>query len=179
MVADGDGQELGRVLLLGVRLDLSIVVKTLGLLAVGNQASHVAAHLLNLANQTNEIVLNSAQEVRQRRLDLFHLLLDADDTLLELLADVGGARIILALGNQDLLSLDVALTLGLKLNVVVSRPLVDHLDVRELVAHDFVLDRALVAVARLVLDVAVDQRVLREHFAHEELLGQGKSLDNI
>ena len=45
--------------------------------------------------------------------------------------------------------------------------------------HDLVFDRALVSMARLILDVTVDQRVLREHFAHEEFLGQGEGLNNI
>ena len=44
-------------------------------------------------------------------------------------------------------------------------------------AHDLILDGALVAVARLVADVAVDQRVLGEHFAHQELLGKGERLN--
>ena len=52
-------------------------------------------------------MLDSLEEVSQRSLDLLHLLLNANDTLLELLSNVGCARVTLALGNQDLLSLDV------------------------------------------------------------------------
>ena len=42
--------------------------------------------------------------------------------------------------------------------------------------HNLVLDSALVAVPGLVADVAVDERVLREHFAHQELLAQGEGI---
>ena len=45
-----------------------------------------------------------------------------------------------------------------------------------LVAHYLVLDSALIPMLRLILDVLVDQGVLGEHLAHEELLRQGESL---
>lgn len=47
----------------------------------------------------------------------------------------------------------------------------------ELVAHDLILDGRLVAMLGLVLDLLVDQWVLGEDFSHEELLGEGESLD--
>ncbi len=46
-------------------------------------------------------------------------------------------------------------------------------------AHDFILDRALVAMLRLIFDVLVDKGVLGEDFAHEELFGQGKGLHGL
>ena len=76
-----------------------------------------------------------------------------------------------------MLSLDITDLLWLQLDVVVGRSLVDHLDVAELVAHDLVLDGALVAMARLILDLTVDEGVLGEDLVHQELLGQGKGLD--
>lgn len=122
-------------------------------------------------------MLDSLEEVSQRSLDLLHLLLNANNTLLELLSNVGCARVTLAFGNQDLLSLYVRDFLLLELNVVVGRPLVDHLNVRVLVAHDFILDGALVAMLGLVLDVLVDEGVLGEDLAHQELLREGKGLN--
>jgi len=95
----------------------------------------------------------------------------------ELLADVGRARVALVLRDEDLMRLDVAHFLLLQLDVVVSAALVDDFDMRVLVTHDLILDGALVAVSGLVSDVAVDKRVLREDFAHEELLGEGERLD--
>ena len=103
-------------------------------------------------------------------------MLDAYDTLLELLPDVGASRVILGLGDQDLLSLNVTHLFGLQVDAVVGRTLVDHLDVGLLVAHDLVLDRRLVSRLRVVFDVAVDCRVLREDLAHKELFGESKRL---
>ena len=133
--------------------------------------------MANLENEAVEVVLHGAQEVSERGLNLLHLLLDAHDSFLELLANVGRTRVVLALGDEHLLGLDVAHFFGLQLNVVVGRPLVDDLDVAEFVAHDLVLDGALVAMARLILDLSVDEGVLGEDLVHEELLGQGERLD--
>lgn len=96
-------------------------------------------------------------------------MLNANDTLLELLSNVGCARVTFAFGDQDLLSLDVRDFFLLELDVVVGRTLVDHLDVGVLVAHYFILDGALVAMLGLVLDVLVDEGVLGENLAHQEL----------
>ena len=122
-------------------------------------------------------MLDRVQEVGEGDLNLLHLLLNTDDALVELLPNVGRARVVLVLGHEHLVGLNVRHLLLLQLNVVVGGALVDNLDVGVLVAHDLVLDGALVAVARLVADVAVDQRVLREDFAHQELLGKGKRLN--
>ena len=103
-------------------------------------------------------------------------MLNTDDTFLELLTDIGCAAVILASGHQDLLSLDIADFLRLELDVVVSGTLVNDLDMAELVAHDFILDRGGVAMLGLILDVTIDLRILGEHFAHEELLGEGKRI---
>ncbi len=124
-------------------------------------------------------MLHSLQEVGKRGFDLFHFLLNADNALLELLSNVRRAWITLALGNQNLLGLDVRNFFLLELNVVVGGTLVDNLDVGVLVAHDFVLDGALVAMLRLVLDVLVDKGVLGEDFAHEELFRQGEGLHGL
>ena len=107
-------------LVLKVLPDALIIQKGLRLFAVLDQAGHVSTHLLDLADQATEVLLDSVQEVGERSLDLFHFLLNADDTLLELLANVSSTRVILALGNHNLLCLDVAHLLGLQLNVVVS-----------------------------------------------------------
>lgn len=122
-------------------------------------------------------MLDSLEEVSQRSLDLLHLLLNTNDTLLELLSNVGCARVTLAFGNQDLLSLDVRDFFLLELDIVVGWPLVDHLDVRVLVAHDFILDGALVPMLGLVLDILVDEGILGEDLAHQELLWKSKGLN--
>ena len=156
---------------------MGFVELALSYLAVLHKPSHVAFHLLDLGKETDEVVLDRVQEVCERDLNLLHLLLNADDTLVELLPNVGRARVVLVLGHEHLVSLNVRHLLLLQLNVVVGGALVDNLDVGVLVAHDLILDGALVAVARLVADVAVDQRVLGEHFAHQELLGKGERLN--
>ena len=63
---------------------------------------------------------------------------------------------------------------GLQVDVVVARPLVHDLDMRLLVLHNLVLDRAVVAVLRVVFDFAVDLRVLREDLSQQKLLRKGK-----
>lgn len=124
-------------------------------------------------------MLHSLQEVGKRGFDLFHFLLNTDNALLELLTNVRSARITLALGNQNLLGLDVGNFFLLELDVVVGGSLIDYLDVGILVAHDFILDGALVAMLRLVLDVLVDKGVLGEDLTHKELFGQGKGLHGL
>lgn len=156
--------------------DLGIVEHALGFLAILHKPCHVAFHLLDLSKKSNEVMLYGVQEVGQRDLNLLHLLLDADNTLVELLPDISRARIVLVLCDEHLVGLDVRHFFLLELNVVVGGALVDDFDVGVLMAHDLILNGALVAVARLVADVAVDQRVLREDFAHQELLGKGKRL---
>ena len=151
--------------------------QALGLFAVFDQACHVSSHLLNLAKKTMEVELHGAEEVSHRGLNLLHLLLNTNDTLLELLANVGRAAVVLASGHQDLLSLDVTDLLRLELDVVVGGALVDDLNVTELVAHDLILDRGGVAMLGLILDVTIDLRILGEDFAHEELLGEGKRVN--
>ena len=79
------------VLSSGVLLDLLFHHQTLASLPVLDQARHIAPHLLNLADQPPEVLLDRVQEIGERCLNLLHFLLDADDTLLELLADIGRA----------------------------------------------------------------------------------------
>ena len=165
------------VLSASVLLLTLIKEQALGLFAIFDQACHVSSHLLNLAKKTMEVELHCAEEVSHRGLNLLHLLLNADDTLLELLADIGRAAVVLASGHQDLLSLDVTDLLRLELDVVVGGALVDYLDMTELVAHDLILDRGGVAMLGLILDVTIDLRILGEHLAHQELLGEGECID--
>ena len=74
-----------------VLLDVLFRHKTLAPFPILDQARHIAPHLLNLADQPPEVLLHRVQEIGQGRLNLLHFLLDADDTLLELLANVGRA----------------------------------------------------------------------------------------
>ena len=159
-----------------VLLDLLGINKTFTAFPVLNQACHIAPHLLNLADQSSEVLHHRVQEIGQRGLNLFHFLLDADDTLLELLADIGRARVVLAFGHEDVLGLNVAHFFRLQLDVVVSTALVYNLDMAHFVAHNLVLDRRLVAMLRLSFDLLVDKRVFGENFTHEELFGQGEGL---
>ncbi len=46
-------------------------------------------------------------------------------------------------------------------------------------AHDFILDSALVAMLRLVLNILVDKGVLGEDLSHKELFRQGKGLHGL
>ena len=57
----------------------------------------------------------------------------------------------------------------LNLDVVIGGTHVNHLDVKILVEHDLVFDVVLVAKARLLTDILVDLRILREHLLHEEV----------
>ena len=75
------------------------------------------------------------------------------------------------------MGLNVAHLFWLQLDVVVGGALVNDLDMAELVAHDFVLDGALVAMARLILNLTVDEGVFGEDLVHQELLRQGKGLN--
>lgn len=75
-----------------------------------------------------------------------------------------------------MLGLNVTHLLGLELDVVVGAALVYDFNVAHFVPHDLILDRRLVAMLGLVFDLLVDERVLGEHFAHEELFGQGEGL---
>ena len=104
-------------------------------------------------------------------------MLNANDTLLELLADIGRAAVVLASSYQDLLGLDVADLLWLQLDVVIGGALVDDLDMAELVAHDLILDCGGIAMLGLILDVTIDLRILGEHLSHEELFGEGERVN--
>jgi len=88
-------------------------------LAIHDQASHVSLHLLDFGKQSNEITVDGLKEVSKRALNLLHLKFDADDALMELLADVGRARIVLVLGNQHLVGLHVRNFLLPQLDVIV------------------------------------------------------------
>lgn len=57
----------------------------------------------------------------------------------------------------------------LNLDVVIGGTHVNHLDVKILVEHDLVFDVVLVAKARLLTDILVDLRILREYLLHEEV----------
>lgn len=48
---------------------------------------------------------------------------------------------------------------------------------RELMAHDFILDCRLVSMLGFALDFLVNVRVLGEHLAHQEFLGESESLN--
>ena len=48
---------------------------------------------------------------------------------------------------------------------------------RELMAHDFILDCRLVSMFGFTLDFLVDVRVLGEHLAHQKFLGESESLN--
>ena len=43
--------------------------------------------------------------------------------------------------------------------------------------HNFIFDRGVVAIFRVILDFPVDLRVLGEYFTHQELLGKSECLD--
>jgi len=96
---------------------------------------------------------------------------------MELLSNVCSTRVILVLSNEHLVGLHVRYFLLFELDVVVSRPLVDNFDVRVLVAHDLIFNCALVTVARLISDVAVNKRIFREYLAHEELFAESERID--
>ena len=147
------------------------------LLAILDQTSHVALHLLNFGEEANKIEVDSRQEISQRALDLLHLEFNANNALMELLTDVSCARVVLVLGNQNLVGLHVRYLLLPQLDVVIGGALVNDLDVRVLVAHDLVLDGTLIPVPRFIPDVAVDQWVLREDLAHEEFLRKSKGIN--
>ena len=136
--------------------------------------SHVVLHLLNLADKTNEVCRHCRKEVYQGAVNLLHFLLNSDNSLLELLAKGLSSSFNTSGPDKQLLRRDIGDLFRLQLDIVVGAALVDNFNVRVLVLHNFIFDRGIVAVLRIVLDLPVDLGVLGEHFAHQELLGKGE-----
>ena len=135
------------------------------------QLSHVVLHLFDLTNESDEVSRHCGEEVYQRAVDLLHLLLNTNNSLLELLTERLGAGFNAGVSDKQLLWRDIRDLFWLQLDVVVGAALIDNFDMWVLVLHDFVFDRGVVAVFWVILDFSVDLRILGEYFAHQELLG--------
>lgn len=137
---------------------------------------HVFFHQDNLANKAVEIGGDCVQELIQRNLNFLHLKLKSTNSLLELLPQSLIGLLVLGRLHNQLGAADVGHSLLLDVDVVVAGPFIHNFNVRMLVFHNFVLDSAIVPVARVILNLPVDLRVLREDLSQQEFLRERESL---